>query len=387
VAGLKTRHYREKSVKGNILANKKILSFVFSSILLFSGCVSATKRSGFVPVNIHGKDYVSLPAFCSARDVNKQYDQLSRSIVLQKYSHQIRMMVGDTFVLVDGKPLHLYSPVEMYNGQIFIPDKFRQQTLDILFGEKTGIKGFAFPAGKIKKIIVDAGHGGKDPGAISRTGILEKDVTLDIAQRLSSLLKSEGLEVSMTRSNDTFIPLEKRVDITNDSSADLFISIHANANRARSLKGFEVYYITSEISDLARAVSSAKNSHLNLDNACLSQPSSSLKAALWDMAYTYSRAESVELSRSICRAIPGDLNTKVLGVKSANFCVLRGAAIPAVLVEVGFLSNPQEANLLRQSSYRQQIAQGLLNGIRIYAARFSPDIVQVAKARTSEYER
>jgi N-acetylmuramoyl-L-alanine amidase len=240
--------------------------------------------------------------------------------------------------------------------------------MEFVFGSKPLSVKQRFPLGRVGKVIVDAGHGGKDPGAISRDGIEEKDITLDIAKRLAATLRADGAEVQLTRDTDVFIPLDKRVDLTNGSGADIFVSVHANANPSRSMKGFEVYYISPAVSDLTRALSSAKQQRLNLVDSFAAAPSSSLKAELWDMIYNYSRGESIELSRSICHAIGAAIDVKILGVKNANFCVLRGSTIPAVLVEVGFLSNSQEADKLDSSAYRQKVAQGIVDGIREYAS-------------------
>jgi N-acetylmuramoyl-L-alanine amidase len=225
----------------------------------------------------------------------------------------------------------------------------------------------AFALTKLKKIAIDAGHGGNDPGAIGRSGLREKDVNLDIAKRLNSLLRAAGVEVLMIRSSDRYIPLSDRIEIANDSAAEFFISIHSNANHSRSLNGFEVYYVSSDISDTKRAMYSARSRELVLKDACLGSDSLSLKATLWDMIYTFSRAESRELARSICQSVDDSLDLYILGIKGARYAVLAGARMPAVLVEVGFLSNYNEERLLKSSSYRQKIAEGIFEGIKDYA--------------------
>jgi len=215
--------------------------------------------------------------------------------------------------------------------------------------------------------VIDAGHGGTDPGTIGKGGLKEKYVNLDIAKRLSSLLKSQGLEVILTRSTDTFISLERRVAIANNSKADLFVSIHSNANRVRSLNGFEAYYVSPSVDDSKRALSSAQNAALDLDRSYFAQnPSLNLKAILWDMIYTSDRAEALRLSHSVCRAIDKNLSTRVLGVKSASFYVLKGVRMPAVLVEVGYLSNYKEERLIRNNYYRQQLAEAIGQGVNSF---------------------
>ncbi|MGE5197006.1 MAG: N-acetylmuramoyl-L-alanine amidase family protein, partial [Deltaproteobacteria bacterium] len=204
------------------------------------------------------------------------------------------------------------------------------------------------------------------PGAIGRTGLREKSVNLDIAKRLAKLLSDDGIQVVMTRSTDQFIALERRVDIANSVKADLFISVHSNANRVKGMNGFEVYYFTPRADDTRRALAAAKDSKPDVGGDCFASDNVNLKATLWDMVYTSSRAESIDLARSICRSIDNDLDTKILGVKGANFFVLRGARMPAILIEIGFVSNRREEQLLRNGYYRQQIAEAVATGIRNY---------------------
>jgi N-acetylmuramoyl-L-alanine amidase len=230
---------------------------------------------------------------------------------------------------------------------------------------------------KIKKVVIDPGHGGNDPGTIGKTGLREKDVNLDIAKRLSSLLRLEGIETVMTRTTDKFIPLEQRVQIANNSHADLFISVHSNSNRLRSLNGFEIYYISEGIDDFQRALSSAEGSVLNLDTAYFYHPSKDLKAIVWDMIYNYNRAESIELSRSIRRSLDANLPARVLRIKGANYYVLKGVQIPAALIEIGFLSNHKEERLLKNSYYRQNIADAIARGIKDYAKEYT--LMEAAK--------
>jgi N-acetylmuramoyl-L-alanine amidase len=274
------------------------------------------------------------------------------------------MVVGDTFALVDNKAYHLNSPVELSQGGLYIPDKFRQQVLEGLFIREQISAGHLTGFGKIKKVVIDAGHGGRDPGAIGRTGLYEKEVTLDIAKRLGALLSAAGVENTLVRSNDQFVSLDDRVKIANRSESSIFVSIHANANPSKNMRGFEVYYITPRVSDIERALSSARSEKLELDGSFAGSPSQDLKALLWDMIHTYNRAESIALSKSICKSGVCSLDTRVIGVKSANYHVLRGTTMPAVLVEVGFLSNFSEERSLKEGSYRQGIAQAIRDGIQ-----------------------
>jgi len=344
---------------------RALISFIFL-VIIFSGCATLPTGAMLPAYSINGVSYVSLTDVCAAKNISLDYDTFTRSAVLRKDTHRINLMAGDTLVLVDGEPTRLKYPVSLYKGMIVIPSRFKEQVVDELFKEYGGRKEMVLPLKGIKRIVIDAGHGGNDPGAIGRSGLREKDVVLDIARRLGSILKSSGAEVIMTRSSDRFIPLESRADIANNYKADLFISIHANANRVRSLSGFEIYYVANSIDDYRRALWAAQHARLNFDSSCFASNSLTLKTILWDMIYTSSRGQSIELSRSICRTVGRNLDTKILGIKGGRYYVLKGTRMPAILIEVGFLSNAGEERLLKNNSYRQSIAETIAEGIKNY---------------------
>lgn len=318
--------------------------------------------------NLHGVNYVALISLCESMNINWDYDTFTRRVALNRDSHQINLAAGQALVLVDGRAQYLKHPVDIYNGTVVVPYKFKEQILDALFKRPPVATRVVRPELRIKKIVIDAGHGGTDPGAVGKGNLREKDINLDIAKRLSVLLRKEGVETVLTRSSDIFISLERRVAIANSSAADLFISIHSNSNRVRSLGGFEVYYVSAKVSDSSRALSAAANAALDLDQSSFAGPvSANLKAILWDMVYTSDRADAIKLARNICHSIDGNLNTRVIGVKSAGFYVLKGVRMPAVLIEVGFVSNYNEERLLRNSYYRQQVAEAIFGGIQDYS--------------------
>jgi len=341
------------------------LALVFA-ILYVAGCATAPKKGNIAAFYINGVSYYPVVRLCEQKNIDWEYDTFTRSMTLSNFTHRINIRAGDSTVLVDGRPMHMTNPVEFFQGTVAVPEKFKEQVLDAVFGVKPTPTKVCVLNQKLHKVVIDAGHGGKDPGAIGRSGLREKDVNLDIAKRLRVLLISQGIEVVMTRSTDRFVPLAKRVEITNDSGADLFVSIHANANRVRSLYGFEVYYVSPGVGDSKRALSSAKSMQLDLGKVSFAGHSQTLKAIIWDMIYTQSRAESIELSRQVCRSMDESLGAKILGVKSAGFQVLRGAYIPSILVETGFLSNADEECKLKNSYYRQKVAEAVCDGIASY---------------------
>jgi len=348
------------------LENKlKIITFFLALVFFIAGCASVPTSDSLPTYSINGVTYLSLAALCEKKGINWQYDTFSKTIILSKGGHKINLMAGQSMVVVDGKLEYFKHKVDYYQGTIVVPYKFKEQVIDVLFGGKlTSGKAYTL---KIKKIVIDAGHGGYDPGAIGRTGTNEKDINLDIAKRLAKLLKDEGVEVVMTRSNDTFISLERRVELANRSKAQLFVSVHSNANKTRSLNGFEVYHCTPNAVNSGKASVNVDNLLSALDRDSYTYLSKNLKGILTDMVYTYSRGESVELAKAICRTADADLDTRIIGTKSAGFFVLKGARMPAVLIEVGFLSNREEERLLKNSYYRDQIAQAIAHSISNYS--------------------
>ncbi len=366
----------------NIMKTSKLLLLVTSYCLLvtvFYGCATAVPRAMNLPTfNINGAPYISLVTFCEARGIDWQYDTYSGSVSISKGSHRLNLRIGEKMVLADGVSKYLIHPVEMHKGTVAVPLKFKEGILDPIFKETYAVSRIPVCPLNIRKVVVDAGHGGNDPGAMGRSGLREKDVNLDIAIRLSKLLRERGIEVVMTRSTDKFIPLPRRVEIANNSRADLFISIHSNANRVRSLKGFEVYYVSPAADDSKRALTSARTVPLDFRGSSFASVSTDLKATLWDMIYTQCRAESIELSRTICSSVDKNLDAQVLGIKGARFEVLRGIRMPGVLAEVGFVSNPSEESMLKNNYYRQRVAESLEQGIESYG-RAVPSSWEVAR--------
>ncbi|MBU1922645.1 MAG: N-acetylmuramoyl-L-alanine amidase, partial [Candidatus Omnitrophica bacterium] len=215
--------------------NKHLKTFIIGvgSILLVSGCATVPPRSTIPAYSINGVIYYPLVSLCDLRGVDIVYDTLIRTAYLSKDAKRVNLRAGDTLVLVNNNTMRLSSPIDIYQGTIVVPKQFKQQVFDILFPQT--VSTYRRPSKekiKLSKVIIDAGHGGNDPGAIGKNGLREKDVNLDIAKRLSDLLRAEGVYTALTRSSDKFIPLSTRVIIANKSGADLFISIHSNANRS-----------------------------------------------------------------------------------------------------------------------------------------------------------
>jgi N-acetylmuramoyl-L-alanine amidase len=231
---------------------------------------------------------------------------------------------------------------------------------------------------KIETIAIDAGHGGHDPGAIGRKGLREKEVTLDIARRLAALVRNKlDRKVVMTRNNDVFIPLDERPFIAKSRGADLFISIHVNANRKRMARGIETYFQSIAASDSDAMMTAAR------ENAMTTKKMSELRTEIQRILADLTQADKTKESSDFAEVVQMSLVDSVrphhkhvvnLGVKQAFFYVLTNTQMPSILAEVGFISNPDEEKLLRKSEYRQAIAEALFEGIRKYVEKREPQM-------------
>ncbi|AAR35198.2 N-acetylmuramoyl-L-alanine amidase [Geobacter sulfurreducens] len=225
--------------------------------------------------------------------------------------------------------------------------------------------GARFKPGKIRRIVVDPGHGGHDPGAVGAHGTQEKNVVLAIGLKLAEKLRDElGIDVVMTRSTDVFIPLEERTAIANKVNADLFVSIHANASLNRGASGIETYYLNLAKTEKAAQLAARENG-TSLEKVSL------LQAILFDLMANYKLNDSAHLAEEVQKALYRKLHgqypsTRNLGVKQGPFYVLVGATMPSILVETAFISNEAEEERLKDSSYQEQAAEGILEGVKGY---------------------
>lgn len=219
---------------------------------------------------------------------------------------------------------------------------------------------------KIGRIVIDAGHGGHDTGTIGPTGLMEKDLCLDVALRLGKIIQQRlpGADVVYTRSDDTFIPLEERTHIANEARADLFISIHANSSHDHQARGIETYYLNLKGSPDAMEVASRENATANESIHDLD-----------DIVKKIARSEKIDESREFASDIQDSLSKRIQkqykpvkdrGVRKAPFVVLIGADMPSILTEISFLSNPADEQLLKKPEHRQRVAEGLYQGVADY---------------------
>ncbi len=336
-------------------------------------------------ITINGKKYVLLIDICDANGIDWDWDSVARKVTLTKEGRKAVLLLGSRYYFAGGSIKQTTAPVLIKNGSVYVPLKFARSDIGRLFelskkysithtdtkaAAKKETKEAGLPAEKrykIKKIVIDPGHGGKDPGAVSRSGLYEKDVVLDVSLRLKKILEGQGIDVVMTRSSDVFIPLGNRTKIANDKKADLFVSIHANANRRRWVNGFEVYCLSEKATDdNARALAASENSVLKCEEGSIVNGSKVTEAIVWDLQFDEHRKESIELAGLIYRGVDKEIGVKSDKVRGARFYVLKGTEMPAVLVELSYLSNVNDENNLKKASYRQQLAEGVASGIIDY---------------------
>jgi N-acetylmuramoyl-L-alanine amidase len=223
--------------------------------------------------------------------------------------------------------------------------------------------------GILKTITLDPGHGGSETGATGRGGLQEKDVTLEIVRRLAQLLESRlGVRVLLTRDGDNYLELDERTTIANNNKSDLFLSIHANASPGRNASGSEVYYLSYEASDDDAGRVAASE---NVSGSARPRATSDLDFILWDMAQASHLNESARLAELLQDELQaGRSEDRNRGIKQAPFRVLMGATMPAALIEVGFITNPDEERRLGSSDYQDQLANAIYRAVVKYKDRF-----------------
>jgi N-acetylmuramoyl-L-alanine amidase len=223
---------------------------------------------------------------------------------------------------------------------------------------------------KVGRIVLDPGHGGHDTGTVGPDGLREKDLVLDVAKRLGALIEERlGSEVIYTRTDDTFVPLERRTEIANEAKADLFLSIHANSSTLHSVAGVETYYLNFTTSKAALEVAARENAG-----------SQKTIYELQDLLEKIALKDKVEESREFATRIQsalfsasakGDPKARDRGIRKAPFVVLIGATMPSVLSEIGFISNAHDESIMKRAEYRDRLAEALYKGLAGYANTLS----------------
>lgn len=338
----------------NICMFKKILFYLFAGVIVFgaAGCETVPIAPGA------SRD---LKVLCEQNNVQSYLDNVSQVVNLRGAGREARAMVGSNVVVIEGEKVFLVDVLRRERGTVIVPADFLSKVILRLTGSEASRAGY--------HIVVDAGHGGKDPGALGRRGTEEKGIALDIAQRLKRGLIAKGFKVTMTRDRDVFIPLEERTEIATRANADLFVSIHANSSPSRNVDGIEVYALRELEGAEKHDAQRLKNQRLLYKNLKMKSGDASLETIIADMLYNYKVSDSQLLAAYVNKGTSLGARVNSRGVKFSGFHVLRNTLIPAILVEVGFLTNSQEELLLRQAEHRQKIADGVVASLVSFSAR------------------
>ena len=358
---------------------KKIILIILLAFFM-SGCAAAPKKSiAYLPGSstyINGIGYTPVSDVMRSYNAGHEWDPVARKLVLTKKGKKAVFCIGAKIALLDNSIHDMPGFTAMDAGKVMIPTSFARTILkDFFVPAVPYTKKPEIPySGQyaIKTIVVDPGHGGKDPGAISRSGVKEKYVNLVIAKQLKKYLEASGIKVILTRDRDKFVSLWARSDMANKQNADFFISIHANSARSSQANGIEVFYLSDAVDDFARATAALENAAIKYEDSSFNANGSktSAETTLMSMLYAEYRAESKELAGSILKGMTKTLGAKNRGTKGAKFYVLKGVRIPSVLIEVGFLSNAGEARKLNSSSYQTKVARAIANGVLLFKRRY-----------------
>jgi len=349
---------------------KKSLPMIIVAALVISQAAFAQTQSFW----IKGQRYYPLYKVCEEKGIDYAWDSVGRTATLIKNGVEAKIRVGSDRMLIDGKKTRdIGPPLYFHEDTVAIPAAFATRNLNNIFKAKASAAAANYakkrsrPSARrtIKTIVLDPGHGGKDPGAISRYyKMQEKGINLDMAKRVKSLLAANGMRAYITRDRDKFVTLSGRAEYANSRNADFFVSIHTNSSTSRSLKGFEVYYLSEKTDDSARAKEAARNS---------SRSHSTTDAIKQDMLFTENRIESRDMARAIIRAARmKGIYTRNNSLRSARFHVLKDAKtdMPGILVELGYISNKKEEALIRTAAYRDKLAEAIVKGIINFKAEY-----------------
>ncbi|MDY6933598.1 MAG: N-acetylmuramoyl-L-alanine amidase [Spirochaetota bacterium] len=358
------------------------------------------------------RQYISLYEFIEAFDINNSYDVIiGRGKLFYKGSYVV-YQVGFSIILVNGVLEKSDYPIIQKNGEILFPIriissilghlypylsfKIRGRSYCLYYKKRVSPGGQGKPAkGEIDKdtnkllkkdkidfIVIDPGHGGKDPGAIGKGGLKEKWITLKISKHLERYLKRrmKKIKIRLTRGSDKFLELEKRTDIANNllklRGNGIFLSIHVNASISQRISGFETYFLSpNPTNEEARATAALENNVIILENKSKRKFYDDVEYIEAIMLTTQIQKESLMLAKCVQQEMDRKIwEFKSKGVKKADFFVLRGTLMPAILVEVGFITNNKEAKLLKNSSYQKRIANGIGDGIISFIRKYNKQL-------------
>ena len=337
---------------------------------------------------IQNKKLFSVNDFIEITKSKKFINNKTQKVVFYVDNKKIKISNEVTFIEIEDSLFQLSSKVINQNDNYYMPTesffgiiqnlsispsiKYTNDEIRLtpISGLKKTIKTVDLRSEKkkweFKTIVIDAGHGGKDPGAIGYRGTKEKDIALDVAKRLEKKLsKNMNVKIIMTRDEDVFLRLSERTKIANESNGNLFISIHTNAAEDRRASGFETFLIGPNKNEAAVRVAARENAVLELEGTTGKKLTNEdlIQATIAQSAFA---SKSEQFASMVQKEIKKRVQSKDRGVKQAGFYVLMGASMPNVLVELGFISNPTEEKKLRSHQYRDQLATAIYRAVEQY---------------------
>jgi N-acetylmuramoyl-L-alanine amidase len=377
---------------------KFLLIYLFVSISLAATNDTIKLVKNSKPLNkintIENNKFFSINDFLSSTGSEPYINEKTEKIVFYLDNKKIKITNGITFLLIDDNIYQLSSKVVRQNNEYFVHiDSFINivnsslQNLSIISNsseiiisstaktKNVAIKNIDIEKNKWKfsTIIIDPGHGGKDPGAVGYRGTLEKDIALDVAKRLEKKIsKNMKVKTVLTRDEDIFLKLGERTRIANENNGSLFISIHANAATDRRASGFETFLIGPNKNEAAVRVAARENSVLELEGVAGKKLTNEdlIQATIAQSAFA---SKSEKFAALVQEEIGKRVQGKNRGVKQAGFYVLMGASMPNVLVELGFISNLAEEKKLRSSQYREVLATAIFRALEKYEKTLDND--------------
>jgi len=370
---------------------------LFSIILLFSNLCANNEPNVKVFENnvligeintIQNKKLFSVNDFIKITKSRKFINDKTQKVVFYINNKKIKISNQITFIEIEDNLFQLTSKVVNQDDNYYVPTEsffdiiqnlsslssIKYTNDEIRITSTSGLKRTTKTVDlrnekekwEFKTIVIDAGHGGKDPGAVGYRGTKEKDIVLDVAKRLEEKLsKNMNVKIVMTREEDIFLRLSERTKIANESNGNLFISIHTNAAEDRRASGFETFLIGPNKNEAAVRVAARENAVLELEGITGKKLSNEdlIQATIAQSAFA---SQSEQFASMVQKEIKKRVQSKDRGVKQAGFYVLMGASMPNVLVELGFISNPSEEKKLRSPQYRDQLASAIYRAVEQY---------------------
>ncbi|MCF7858295.1 MAG: N-acetylmuramoyl-L-alanine amidase [Candidatus Cloacimonetes bacterium] len=358
-----------------------IFLVVFSKVF---ADITVIYNTSLAQESIHTINFFDTEYF-NAYELNKAFkakissDIMDQRLNINIYGEQLIFLLDSSYLQHGLKYYNMTYDLIQQEEKYFLPVSFLQSILPIIFPDQVSYENNKLFASapidnSIRRIVLDPGHGGKDPGAVGYSKkYFEKDITLELALKLKKKLEQKlDVLVLLSRDKDEFVSLQQRTKLANEKAADLFISLHCNAHRNSQIDGVEVYYLSTAKTDEARAVEAMENQvvfeYEGGEEAV--KKYDDLAFILADMAQSEHLEESYNLGVNLQSSLITDTEAYDRGVKQANFYVLRGAFMPAVLIEFGFLSNEDEEKKLLNKNYQNKLIDSVFKGIHDFKMKY-----------------